>query len=508
MRAVGKSNESLFHLTRRHLRGRAATLPVAISVVISELWLRVSTHARGRRLGARDPRDRLGLTPARGDATGSQAADATKRGAPGAPRRVVSEEDLEAAELMCSLRDVIEPPATRVVRRRHPAGASNPSKLPAPRRTLPAPERRGVVPKSACKQRGAKKKRGSGRVESLLTRARGVARQLAPPFPALKRCGSITEALAYIDAQPPPGAPVDGRERRLQKTRREPTREETPRDEKSPFPTPVAPFPSRDRVPAAGAVSAGNPHGRPTPKPLGTVRAFLARGGALLASLDAKWTGATAAIPSSENADKDGEENADGENGDEKVSTPKRRKLPTRSLAEPGCARARPFVREGDVGDEDVALYLPDERRVDDEDADDDDDLLLATRRADASATRARNHRRRERLPSTRGGGRRPNAPSPPRATSSTTRPTTPRRSTKRLMLPCVVARVSGTGCLSRRAADAANALDSASKPSRNLASCQGLERRRVDDRATQASKRRAAALGVKRTNDEHGPPR
>ena len=79
----------------------------------------IATHAREAVASERGTRaTRLGLTPARGDATGSQAADATKRGAPGAPvRRVVSEEDLEAAELMCSLRDVIEPPATRDVRR-------------------------------------------------------------------------------------------------------------------------------------------------------------------------------------------------------------------------------------------------------------------------------------------------------------------------------------------------------------------------------------------------------
>ena len=269
-RAVGKNNESLFHLRRDGtLRGRAATLPVAISVVVSEAMASsIATHAREAVASERGTRaTRLGLTPARGDATGSQAADATKRGAPGAPvRRVVSEEDLEAAELMCSLRDVIEPPATRDVRRRRPADAPNPSKLPAPRRTLPAPERRGM-PKSAFGE-GAKNKRGIGRVESLLTRARGVARQLAPPFPALKRCGSITEALAYIDAQPPSGAPVDGRERRLpRKRRREPSREETA---KSPFPTPPSPRSlSRDRVPPRVPSPPGTPTERPTPKPLG-----------------------------------------------------------------------------------------------------------------------------------------------------------------------------------------------------------------------------------------------
>jgi len=506
MRAVGKSNESLFHLRRDGtLRGRDATLPVAISVVISEAMASsIATHAREGVASERATHAcRLGVTPARGDATGSRdAADATQRGAPGAPRRVVSEEDLEAAELMCSLRDVIEPPATRVDRRRHPAGASNPSKLPAPRRTLPAPERRGVVPKSACKQRGAKKKRGSGRVESLLTRARGVARQLASPFPALKRCGSITEALAYIDSQPPAGAPVDGREpRRPGKRRREPTREETPNGTKSPFPPPSPRSRSRDRVPPRVPPSPpGTPTERPTPKPLGSVRAFLARGGALLASLDVEVDGATAAIPSSENADEEngGEENADKENGDGKVSTPKRRKLPTRSLAEPGCARARPFVRRGDVGDEDVALYLPDAG----DDATDDDatdnDLLLVDPKS-----------RTNQGPQTTAGAN---------AFLDAWRWTTPQRAvtaprhllhdpsddaaagTKRLMLPCVVAAGVGDGMFKRRAADAANVFNSASRnlleTSRRACGGSMIERRRL------RSDERRFSLGSKRTDD------
>ena len=513
-RAVGKNNESLFHLRRDGtLRGRAATLPVAISVVVSEAMASsIATHAREAVASERGTRaTRLGLTPARGDATGSQAADATKRGAPGAPvRRVVSEEDLEAAELMCSLRDVIEPPATRDVRRRRPADAPKlPSKLPAPRRTLPAPERRGM-PKSAFGE-GAKNKRGIGRVESLLTRARGVARQLAPPFPALKRCGSITEALAYIDAQPPSGAPVDGRERRLpKKRRREPSREETP---KSPFPTPPSPRSvSRERVPPRVPSPPGTPTERPTPKPLGTVRAFLARGGALLASLDAKVDGASAAIPSSENADEDGEENADGENGDEKVSTPKRRKLPTRSLAEPGCARARPFVRRGDVGDEDVALYLPDAGDgvggEDDHDDDDDDLLLVDPKSRCVGDPGAR---------TTAGAN----------AFLDAWRWTTPQRAVtaprhllhdpsddaaavvKRLMLPCVVAAGVGDGMRSRRAADAANAFDSASRnlleTSRRPPKTSGGDGSMIERRRLRSDERRLS--GSKRTSDKDGPP-
>jgi len=515
-RAVGKNIESLFHLRRDgSLRGRAATLPVAISVIVSEAMASsIATHAREAVASERGTHaTRLGLTPARGDATGSQAADATKRGAPGAPRRVVSEEDLEAAELMCSLRDVIEPPATRDVRRRRPADAPNPSKLPAPTRTLPAPERRGM-PKRAFGE-GAKKTRGIGRVESLLTRARGVARQLAPPFPPLKRCGSITEALAYIDAQPPSGAPVDGRERRLQKKRRhEPSREETPNANgtRSPFPTPSPRSLSRDRVPPRVPSPPGTPTERPTPKPLGTVRAFLARGGALLASLDAKVDGATAAIASSENADEDGEENADGENGDEKVSTPKRRKLPTRSLAEPGCARARPFVRRGDVGDEDVALYLPDAgvgagAGDDDHDDDhDDDDLLLVDPKSRCVGDRGAR--------TTAGAN----------AFLDAWRWTTPQRAVtaarhllhdpsdddaavvKRLMLPCVVAAGVGDGMRSRRAADAANAFDSAP---RNLletvSKTSGGDGSMIERRRLRSDERRLS--GSKRTNDKDGGP-
>jgi len=449
----------------------------------------IATHAREGVASERATHTcRLGLTPARGDTTGSgDAADATPRGAPGAPRRVVSEEDLEAAELMCSLRDVIEPPETRVVRRRHPAGAPNPSTLAAPRRTLPvsqAPERRGR-PKSGAEKKARGSGEGRGRVESLLRRARGVARQLAPPSPGLKRCGSITEALAYIDAQPPAGAPpVDGRDGRPpKKRRREPSANRVP-----PLPMPSPP---------------GTPTERMTPKPLGSVRAFLARGGALLASLDAQVDRATAACPE-ENTDEDGgeEDAADLE----KVSTQmkRRKKAATRSLTEPGCARARPFVRRGDVGDEDVALYLPDAGSDDDDDDDDtagDDDLLLVDPQSrcvgdrDARTTAGAN------------------------AFLDAWRWTTPQRAVtaprhllhdpsdeasavvKRLMLPCVVAAGIGDGMRARRAADAANAFDSASRNlletfSKTSGGGSMIERRRL-----RSDERRLS--GSKRTNDD-----
>lgn len=447
----------------------------------------IATHAREGVASERATHTcRLGLTPARGDTTGSgDAADATPRGAPGAPRRVVSEEDLEAAELMCSLRDVIEPPETRVVRRRHPAGAPNPSTLAAPRRALPvgpAPERRGR-PKSAFeKKRGGGE--GRGRVESLLRRARGVARQLAPPSPGVKRCGSITEALAYIDAQQPAGGePVDGRERRPpEKRRREPSAHRVP-----PLPMPSPP---------------GTPTERTTPKPpLGSVRAFLARGGALLASLDAQVDWATAACPE-ENTDEDGgEEDADLENADEeKVSTQmkRRKKAAIQSLTEPGCARARPFVRRGDVGDEDVALYLPD---AGDDDTAGDDDLLLVDPKSRCVGD----------------GGARTTAGA--NAFLDAWRWTTPQRAVtaprhllhdpsdeasavvKRLMLPCVVAAGIGDGMRARRAADAANAFDSASRNhletfSKTSGGGSMIERRRL-----RSDERRLS--GSKRTNDD-----
>ena len=145
------------------------------------------------------PAPRPELRPTRpGLEVAAKAPKKPKRGALGDPRargRLLHgflHHELQAAELMCSLRDVIEPPATRDVRRRRPADAPNPSELPAPRRTLPAPDRRGM-PKSAFGE-GAKNKRGIGRVESLLTRARGVARQLAPPFPALQTKGRLQKA--------------------------------------------------------------------------------------------------------------------------------------------------------------------------------------------------------------------------------------------------------------------------------------------------------------------------
>ena len=81
MRAVGKSNESLFHLRRDGtLRGRDATLPVSISVVISEAMASsIATHAREGVASERATHAcRLGLTPARGDAGGRRASRAAR----------------------------------------------------------------------------------------------------------------------------------------------------------------------------------------------------------------------------------------------------------------------------------------------------------------------------------------------------------------------------------------------------------------------------------------------
>ena len=176
---------------------------------LRERCLRVSPRVRARLTSIRaSPSRRASNGPPRPPATGGADLTASTHAATGevtAPhlRRVVSEEDIEAAELMCSLRDVVDTP---------PTSEETVGLVPEPRATTrisptPTTESRGRRgkhpakknnPKSLVDPRGGG---GGGRVESLLTRARGIERQLTPRIPA--RYGSITEALAYIDAQPP-----------------------------------------------------------------------------------------------------------------------------------------------------------------------------------------------------------------------------------------------------------------------------------------------------------------
>ena len=79
----------------------------------------------------------------------------------------------------------------------------------------------------------------------------------------------------------------------------------------------------------------------------------------------------------------------------------------------------------------------------------------------------------------------------------------------KRLMLPCVVAAGVGDGMRSRRAADAANAFDSASRnlleTSRRPPKASGGDGSMIERRRLRSDERRLS--GSKRTNDEDGPP-
>ena len=116
-----------------------------------------------------------------------------------------------------------------------------------------------------------------------------------------------------------------------------------------------------------------SPPGTPTETPpahkrLGSVRAFLARSGELLERLTAD--GAEEELVEDEKAGEmeevrevkpagpsDSPRNRAGSILD---VPPKKRRRVHAPTFEPGCARARPFVRRGDVGDEDVAVYRPD----------------------------------------------------------------------------------------------------------------------------------------------------
>ena len=313
---------------------------------------------------------------------GRSGSDSIKHAATGevtAPhlRRVVSEEDIEAAELMCSLRDVVDTPPTV----EEPVGLVTEPRAATRTRPTPTTESRGRrgkhpakknIPKSPNDPRG-----GGGRVESLLTRARGIERQLTPRIPA--RYGSITEALAYIDAQPPADIELEkhiGKSVRRKAKRRgrfEIQDNDTRGDANSPKNDP----PPRSPSPPGTALDSfvtpkPSPPGTPTETPpahkrLGSVRAFLARSGELLERLTAD--GAEELVEDEKAGEmeevrevkpagpSDSPRNRAGSILD---VPPKKRRRVHAPTFEPGCARARPFVRRGDVGDEDVAVYRPD----------------------------------------------------------------------------------------------------------------------------------------------------
>ena len=293
-------------------------------------------------------------------------------------RRVVSEEDIEAAELICSLRDVVDTPPTV----EEPVGLVTEPRAATRTRPTPTTESRGRrgkhpakknIPKSPNDPRG-----GGGRVESLLTRARGIERQLTPRIPA--RYGSITEALAYIDAQPPADIELEkhiGKSVRRKAKRRgrfEIPDNNTRGDANSPKNDQPPRSPSLPGTALDSFVTPKpSPPGTPTETPpahkrLGSVRAFLARSGELLERLTADGAEELVEDEKAGEMEKTRAENKPAGPSDSPRNRagsildvpPKKRRRVHAPTFEPGCARARPFVRRGDVGDEDVAVYRPD----------------------------------------------------------------------------------------------------------------------------------------------------
>ena len=420
-------------------------------------------------------------------------------------RRVVSEEDIEAAELMCSLRDVVDTPPTceEVV-----------VLVPEPRATTrigptPTTESRGRrgkhpakknIPKSLVDPRGGG---GGGRVESLLTRARGIERQLTPRIPA--RYGSITEALAYIDAQPPADIELEkhiGRKSVRRKAKRRGRFEipdnDTRGDANSPKndPPPRSPSPPGTAALDSFVTPKPSPPGTPTETPpahkrLGSVRAFLARSGELLERLTAD--GAEEELVEDGKAGEmeevrevkpagpsDSPRNRAGSILD---VPPKKRRRVHAPTFEPGCARARPFVRRGDVGDEDVAVYRPDP------DFDPNDVKIPG---GDPHAWRWSTEQR--------------SAVSPPNLLHDTSNVKT--REVQRLMLPCVVASTKDGGDsmdAKRRAASSA-AMNSTSGPVSPVGSV-SVSPTTADERVAERRRLRSDATRVLSASSPAGSP-
>ena len=416
-------------------------------------------------------------------------------------RRVVSEEDIEAAELMCSLRDVVDTPPTV----EEPVGLVTEPRAATRTRPTPTTESRGRrgkhpakknIPKSPNDPRG-----GGGRVESLLTRARGIERQLTPRIPA--RYGSITEALAYIDAQPPADIELEkhiGKSVRRKAKRRgrfEIPDNNTRGDANSPKNDP----PPRSPSPPGTALDSfvtpkPSPPGTPTETPpahkrLGSVRAFLARSGELLERLTAdgaeelvedEKAGEMEEVREKKNpaGPSDSPRNRAGSILD---VPPKKRRRVHAPTFEPGCARARPFVRRGDVGDEDVAVYRPDP---------DFDANEVEIPGGDPHAWRWSTEQR--------------SAVSPPNLLHDTSNVKT--REVQRLMLPCVVASMKDGGDsmdTKRRAASSA-AMNSTSGPVSPVGSV-SVSPTTADERVAERRRLRSDATRVLSASSPAGSP-
>ena len=417
-------------------------------------------------------------------------------------RRVVSEEDIEAAELMCSLRDVVDTPPTV----EEPVGLVTEPRAATRTRPTPTTESRGRrgkhpakknIPKSPNDPRG-----GGGRVLSLLTRARGIERQLTPRIPA--RYGSITEALAYIDAQPPADIELEkhiGKSVRRKAKRRgrfEIPDNNTRGDANSPKNDQPPRSPSLPGTALDSFVTPKpSPPGTPTETPpahkrLGSVRAFLARSGELLERLTAdgaeelvedEKAGEMEEVREKKNpaGPSDSPRNRAGSILD---VPPKKRRRVHAPTFEPGCARARPFVRRGDVGDEDVAVYRPDP---------DFDANEVEIPGGDPHAWRWSTEQR--------------SVVSPPNLLHDTSNVKT--REVQRLMLPCVVGSTKDGGDLmdaKRRAASSA-AMNSTSGPPVSPVGSVSVSPTTANERVAERRRLRSDATRVVSASSPAGSP-
>ena len=162
---------------------------------------------------------------------------------------------------------------------------------------------------------------------------------------------------------------------------------------------------------------------------------------------------------------------------------PKKRRRVHAPTFEPGCARARPFVRRGDVGDEDVAVYRPDP------DFDPNDVKIPG---GDPHAWRWSTEQR--------------SAVSPPNLLHDTSNVKT--REVQRLMLPCVVASTKNGGDsmdAKRRAASSA-AMNSASGPVSPVGSV-SVSPTTADERVAERRRLRSDATRVLSASSPAGSP-
>ena len=240
-----------------------------------------------------------------------------------------------------------------------------------------------------------------------------------------------------------------------------------------------------------------SPPGTPTETPpahkrLGSVRAFLARSGELLERLTAD--GAEEELVEDGKAGEmeevrevkpagpsDSPRNRAGSILD---VPPKKRRRVHAPTFEPGCARARPFVRRGDVGDEDVAVYRPDP---------DFDANEVKIPGGDVHAWRWSTEQR--------------SAVSPPNLLHDTSNVKT--REVQRLMLPCVVAstRNGGDSMDAKRRAASSAAMNSTFGPPVSPVGSASVSPTTADERVAERRRLRSDTTRVLSASSPAGSP-